>query len=113
MNPPRATGRGTGHLPSWPKEGRFSRAAGVAETSHTRANGPARVGRGRHGASERRGLLLHYLAARAAAAAAAGFVWARVSSQMVIGAAMNQVEYVPEMMPKSIAIEKSKMVPTP
>src|SRR5712664_410912 len=35
------------------------------------------------------------------------------SSQMVIGLAMYQVEYVPEMIPTSIASAKSGMVPTP
>ena len=35
------------------------------------------------------------------------------SSQMVIGLAMYQVEYVPEMMPTSMAAAKSQMVPTP
>jgi hypothetical protein len=57
-----------------------------------------------------------YLAARAgsrSARAGAPFFAARSSSQIVIGAAMNQVEYVPEMMPIIMAAEKSKMVPTP
>ena len=49
----------------------------------------------------------------AAGAARAFFLAARSSSQIVIGAAMNQVEYVPEMMPTSIAAAKSKIVPTP
>src|SRR5205807_9270401 len=62
---------------------------------------------------------------RAAAACCSGFFgfglaassalrWAMCSSiQIVIGEAMYQVEYVPEMMPTSIARAKSWMVPTP
>ena len=41
------------------------------------------------------------------------FLAARSSNQIVIGAATNHVEYVPEMMPTSMAAAKSKSVPTP
>jgi len=87
-----------------------------------RRRGPSSRARSRTlAAAERRPRGLHFWAARPpeaadAAAAAAGWSFfraARSSSQIVIGPAMNQVEYVPETMPNSIAAEKSKIVPTP
>ncbi len=94
-----------------------------ARVHSTRVSAPGKATR-RRPADGRRGVegtsAARYLpAARAGDAARDGgpglafFRAARSSNQIVIGPAMNHVEYEPETRPKSIAAAKSKIVPTP